>query len=63
MATIEKNVMKLLNTGKIRNHKLLDHARIHTCEGEKKEVNSYRDFLTSKNCSIVCQLTGSDNLQ
>ena len=60
--SIEKRAMKLLITGKVRNHKLLDHAYVHTGEVEKKETNLYRDFLTSKNCRVVCELAGNDNL-
>lgn len=57
---IAKNGMELINNGKIRNHKLSNSARIHTGEAEKREYHVYRDFLPSKNCCMVYELTGSD---
>lgn len=57
---IAKNGMELINNGKIRNHKLSNSARIHTGEAEKREYQVYRDFLPSKNCCMVYELTGSD---
>lgn len=57
---IAKNGMSLVNSGKIRNHKLKNSSRIHTGEVEDKECRVYRDFLPSKNCCIVLELTGSD---
>ena len=57
---IAKNGMTLINNGKIRNHKLGNSARIHTGEVEKREYQIYRDFLPSKNCCMVYELTGSD---
>ena len=52
----------LVKSGKIRNHKLGNSSRIHTGEVEKKEYQTYRDFLPSKNCCMLYELTGSDNL-
>ena len=57
---IAQNGMRLINSGKIRNHKLGNSSRIHTGEAEKREAQIYRDFLPSKNCSMVYELTGSD---
>lgn len=57
---IAKHGMTLINSGKIRNHKLGNSARIHTGEAEKREYQNYRDFLTSKNCCMVYELTGSE---
>lgn len=57
---IAKNGIALINSGKIRNHKLGNSAPIHTGEAEKKEYQIYRDFLPSKNCCMVYELTGSD---
>ena len=57
---IAKNGMLLVNSGKVRNHKLRNSARIHTGEVEDMECRIYRDFLPSKNCCIVLELTGSD---
>lgn len=57
---IAKNGMLLVNSGKIRNHKLGNSSRVHTGEVEDKERRVYRDFLPSKNCCIVFELTGSD---
>lgn len=59
---IAQNGMRLIASGKIRNHKLGNSARIHTGEVEKKERQIYRDFLSSRNCSMVYNLTGSDGL-
>ncbi|MDE5590099.1 MAG: hypothetical protein K2J60_13340 [Acetatifactor sp.] len=52
----------LVKSGKVRNHKLGNSSRIHTGEVEKKEYQTYRDFLPSKNCCMVYELIGSDNL-
>lgn len=52
--------MALVKQGKIRNHKLGNSSRIHTGEVEKREYQIYRDFLPSKNCCMVYELTGSD---
>lgn len=60
-AEIAKTGMRLINSGKIRDHKLGNSARIHTGEVEKKEYQNYRDFLPGKNCCILYELTGSDN--
>lgn len=57
---IAKNGMALIKNGKIRNHKLGNSARIYTGEAEKREYQVYRDFLPSKNCCMVYELTGSD---
>lgn len=56
---ITHNAMRLIGGGKVRNHKLGNSARIHTGEIERAERQTYRDFLPSKNCRIVCELTGS----
>lgn len=57
---IARKGMMLISSGKIRNHKLGNSSRIHTGEVEKRESQIYRDFLPSKNCSMVYGLTGSD---
>lgn len=57
---IAQNGMALIKSGKIRNHKLGNSARVHTGEEEKKEYQIYRDFLPSKNCCMVYELVGSD---
>lgn len=57
---IAKHGVELINSGKIRNHKLGNSARIHTGETEKREYQIYRDFLPSKNFCMVYELTGSD---
>lgn len=57
---IAKNGVALIRSGKIRNHKLGNSARIHTGEVEKEEYQVYRNFLPSKNCCMVYELTGSD---
>lgn len=53
--------ISLIKSGKVRNHKLGNSAREHTGEVEKREYQTYRDFLPSKNCCMVYELTGSDN--
>ena len=57
---IAKNGIALISSGKVRNHKLGNSARIHTGAAEIKEYQTYRDFLPSKNCCMVYELTGSD---
>lgn len=60
---IAKNGVALIASGKIRNHKLGNSARVHTGEAEKREYQIYRDFLPSKNCSMVYELVGSDQYE
>ena len=55
--------MALIESGKVRNHKLGNSSRIHTGEVEKKEYQNYRDFLPGKNCCMVYELTGSDRYE
>lgn len=55
---IAKKGMLLIESGKIRNHKLGNSSRIHTGEVEKKEYQNYRDFLCGKNGCMVYELTG-----
>ena len=57
---IAQNGIQLIISGKVRDHKLGNSARIHTGEVEIEEYQTYRDFLSSKKCRIVCELTGSD---
>lgn len=57
---IAENGMRLISEGKVRNHKIKNSVRIHTGTEEKREYQIYRDFLPSKNCNMVYELTGSD---
>lgn len=59
---IAKEGISLITSGKVRNHKMGDSSRIHTGEIEKKECQIYRDFLPTKNCCMVYELTGSELL-
>lgn len=52
--------MSLIKSGKVRNHKLGNSSRVHTGEMEDKERRIYSDFLPSKNCCMVLELTGSE---
>lgn len=55
---IAKEGMLMIKSGRIRNHKLGNTSRIHSGEMEDAEVRIYRDFLPSKNCCIIMELTG-----
>lgn len=57
---IAQNGISLINSGKVRNHKLGNSSRIHSGEVERKEYQTYRDFLPGKNCCMLYELTGSD---
>lgn len=57
---IAKNGLVMINSGQVRNHKLRNSSRIHTGEIEDEECRIYRDFLPSKNCCLIYELTGSD---
>lgn len=57
---IAKIGMELIVNGAVRNHKLGNSAQIHTGTLELEEFHTYRDFLPSKNCCMVMELTGSD---
>lgn len=56
----EKN-MQMIREGKIRNHKLRNTASLHYGEQEMVECYAFRDFLQTKNFSLVYELKGSDN--
>lgn len=62
-ADIAKNGIQMVLDGKVRNHKLGNSARVHTGEVEKRESQQYRDFLSTKNCRIAYELTGSDHYE
>lgn len=57
---IAQNSITLIKSGKVRNHKLRDNSREHTGLVEHQEQCIYRDFLQSKNCCMVIELTGTD---
>lgn len=59
---IAQEGLSLITSGKVRNHKLGNSSRIHTGEVEKKEYQTYRDFLPTKTCCMVYELTGSELL-
>ncbi len=59
-SVIAKKGIALIKEGKVRNHKLGNNSRTHTGEVEKKEYQIFRDFLPSKNCCMIYELTGSD---
>lgn len=59
---IAREGILMITSGKVRNHKLGNSSRIHTGEVEKEEYQIYRDFLPSKTCCMVYELTGSDLL-
>lgn len=58
-AEIAKRGIRMVTSGKIRNHKLGNSSRVHTGEVEKREYQNYRDFLSGKNACLVYELTGS----
>lgn len=58
--SIAKIGIELIARGKVRDHKLSNTSQIHTGEMERKECQTYRDFLPSKNCCMIYELTGSD---
>lgn len=53
---IAENGMYLIDSGRIREHKLKETARIHTGEMEQKEQQEYRDFLRGKNGCMVDEM-------
>lgn len=57
---IAKNGIRMIMSGKVRNHKLGNSSRVHTGAVEKKEYQEFRDFLPGKNGCMVYELTGSD---
>lgn len=48
----------MIQSGKIRNHKLTNNARKHTGTIEEQELSSFRRFLPSKNGCMVRTLEG-----
>ncbi len=59
-SAIAQNGMALIKSGKVRNHKLGNSSRVHTGEMEDRERRIYSDFLPSKNCCMVLELTGCE---
>ena len=54
--------IKMIKEGTIRNHKLGNSAPIHSGEIEDRESVLFSDFLTTRNCDIVNNLRGNDNV-
>lgn len=60
---IAENGMSMIKSGKVRNHKLGNSSPIHTGTVEKREYQTFRDFLLCKNGCMVYDLTGSDHCE
>ena len=50
---IARNGINLILEGKVRNHKLKDSASIHTGTMERREANTFINFLSTKTSSFV----------
>lgn len=59
---IGANGIKMINEGIIRNHKLGNSSAIHSGEIEQRESILFSDFLTTRNCDIVNNLRGNNNV-
>ena len=59
-AEIARKGMNLSLEGKVRNHKLKNSASIHTGTKERKEANTFINFLSTKNSSFVYEIRGCD---
>ena len=55
---IARNGMNLILEGKVRNHKLKDSASIHTVTMERREANTFINFLSAKTSSFVYEIKG-----
>ena len=55
---IARNGMNLILEGKVRNHKLKDSASIHTETMERREANTFINFLSTKTSSFVYEIKG-----
>ncbi len=59
---IGKKGIQMIKSGAIRNHKLGNNAQIHSGELEEKESLLFNDFLVTRNCEIVINLRGKENV-
>ena len=59
-AEIARKGMNMILEGKVRNHKLQNSASIHTGTKERKEANTFINFLSTKNSSFVYEIRGCD---
>ena len=50
---ISKLALKLLLSGKVKNHSMLDTAPRHSGENEDVERKEYKRFIMSKNCYMI----------
>ena len=55
---IARNGMNLILEGKVRNHKLKDSASIYTGTMERREANTFINFLSTKTSSFVYEIKG-----
>ena len=55
---IARNGMNLILEGKVRNHKLKGSAFIHTGTMERREANTFINFLSTKTSSFVYEIKG-----
>lgn len=53
-----RNIQKI-REGKIRNHKLGNNSLIHYGELEEEELGQYLNFLPTKTCALILELTGN----
>ncbi len=57
---IAEKGMEYIRTGKVRDHKLGNSARVHSGAAENREYHIFRRFLPTKNNYIVTNLTGTN---
>ena len=58
MSVASAKGMRMLDNGKIRNHKLSITSRTHGGEEEKNEARNFRDFLRTKNGCHIMRMKG-----
>ena len=54
--------IQMVKSGVIRNHKLGNSAREHSGETEEKESSIFIDFLSTRNCDLMINLRGNNNV-
>ena len=62
IARIGEHSIQMVKSGVIRNHKLGNSAREHSGETEEKESSLFIDFLSTRNCDLMINLRGNNNV-
>lgn len=48
-----KAAIQMIRSNNVKNHKILNKARKHSGEDEKKELIAYEKYIRTKNCHML----------